>query len=302
MDVQQLHIFVEVVNAGSFAKAARILDRDPSLISRSIASLEAHLGVRLFQRSTRVLSLTDSGARYLARIKPILDALSEAEDELRVESGKVSGRVTLTASVAFGQMCLLPLMAELMATFPLIDLDLKLTDSNLDLLEENIDLAIRLTPAFESDLIGYKLFNTHYKVVASPEYLNNHSSIQSPDDLEHHKCLVFSMAQYRTAWMFINNDGQQTKININSQLALSSALALKECTKQGLGVCLLADWLIKDEIKQGNLVDVLPEYKVTATDFHTAAWLLYPSRHYVPNRVRAVIEFLKNKLADNNFI
>lgn len=296
MDIKTLGMFVDIAHTGSFAAVARKHELDPSQISRAIAALENRLQFRLFKRSTRRLSLTEAGERYLTRIKPVIDELQFAEEEARQINQSPSGVLRITASTAFGQICLLPHLTEFYRHYTNIELELRFTDDNLDLFAEDIDLACRLAPTFQSDLVGIKLFDTHYRVCASPEYLSTAPEISHPEDLTAHKCVVFNLPSYRSRWQFVNKRAQLTEVNIPARLSVSNALALRECLRLGMGPGLIANWLVEKELDDGTLVDVFPKYRVTATDFDTGAWLLYPSRSYLPSKTRAMINFLKTKM------
>jgi len=298
MNTESLELFVEVSRLGSFASVARKLNIDPSSVSRTIATLEDHLGLRLFQRTTRRLVLTEAGEIYLNRIAPLLNEFDYALDEAQRASSGPNGTLRVTASVAFGQVCLLPHIAEFRNLYPRIDIELQLTDSIVDLVATGIDLACRLTPGFDSGLVGTRLFNTQYKVCVSPEYYASKSEITCPEDLEQHDCVVFTLPEYRSKWTFRNKELKVSNVRIKSNVSISSALALKEAALSGMGPSLLADWLVRDDIAQGNLVSILNQYEVTAQDFDTAAWLLYPSRSFLPNKTRVMIDFLKTKFVD----
>ncbi len=296
MNLKDLEILLAVVRRGSFAAVAREQGVDPSSISRSIAALEADLGLRLLQRSTRRLSLTDAGASYCRRIEPLVEELRAAGDAARSAARAPSGRLRLTASVAFGEACLVPLLPAFRRAYPEILLDLVLSDANLDLLGEQMDLAIRLAPRIEGDLIGVKLRDTHYRVCASPAYLGEGGNPGDPAALAAHDCIRLDLPGYRDRWRFKAENGREEAVAVTGGLLLSSPLASLSCARAGLGPALLADWLVERDLEQGALVDLFPGIEVTATSFETAAWLIYPSRRYLPARVRAGIDFLRQAL------
>ena len=303
MDTKSLILFAKVANSGSFAEVAREFDRDPSQVSRAIASLEQELQVQLIKRSTRKLSLTEAGERYYLRIQPLLEELTAANEEAKGSNQTPSGKVRITASTAFGQVCLLPTLNKFYQQYPGIELELALSDLNLDLIEDNLDLALRLSPEFQSNLIGRKLFATHYRVYAAKSYLEKLPSQQplnKPEDLSQHHCVVINLPNYRTRWRYRQQDNDELKeIKIQHHLSLTNALALKQSLLQGLGPGLASDWLMQDEVDSGRVVDLFPDYQFTATDFNTAAWLLYPSRKYLPSKTQAVINFLVSELKVN---
>ena len=294
MDLQDLKLFVLVANQGSFASVAREKNIDPSSVSRYIARLEEQLGFRLFQRSTRKLALTDGGAAYLARLGPLLDELELAKQDARELNASPSGMLRVTAPVSFGQLCLLPLTRSFQRAYPDIKLEYKFTDQVLDLVENNIDLACRMLPQ-GADLVSLKLLSTRYHVCVSNDYLVNHSPLVRPDDLSRHKALVFDLPKFRSRWLFKNEKGIK-EVKIQSNIMISSALALRDACLNGLGPCLLADWLVSDDLKSGHLVDPFTEYRVTATTFDTGVWVLYPSRKFLPSKTRVMIDFLKENL------
>ncbi|MCU0684288.1 MAG: LysR family transcriptional regulator [Polyangiaceae bacterium] len=296
MDLETLRLFVEVAQRGSFSAVARARDLDPSSVSRSVGALEAELAVRLFQRSTRAMVLTEAGRLYLARTAPLLEALDRAREEAASTRADPVGSLRLTASIAFGQTCLVPLLPSLRAAFPRLKLELVLTDRTVDLVAENIDLAIRLGPSFRADVIGVKLFATRYRVVASPAYLRREGLVKSLADLSRRRCLLFDLPDFRSRWLF-RRSGKVVEVPVNGDLVISSVLALRSAALEGLGPCLLADWLIRDDLIAGTLVEILAEHDVTATTFDTAAFLLYPSRDYLPRKVRATADFLRQHLA-----
>lgn len=295
MDTETLSLFIEVVQQGSFAAAARDRDLDPSSVSRAIAALEGELNVRLFQRNTRVMTLTEAGEHFFNRLEPLVDDISRIREELVSLRADPVGTLRLSASVAFGQIVIVPLLSRFQALFPKLKLELILTDTNLDLVADRIDLAIRLAPSYRADVIGSKLFATRYRVVASPAYLDREGAPDHPSQLSSRACLLFALPDFRSRWIF--RDGDATfEVPVQGNIVASSALALRQAALDGVGPALLADWLIEGELTRGELIDLFPTSEVTATSFDTAAWLLYPSRTFMPLKVRATIDFLRDQL------
>lgn len=297
MDLKVLKTFIEVMRQGSFAAVAREHNIDPSSISRAISGLEQELGVRLFHRTTRKLSPTEAGLNYCDRIAPLLEEMQQAV-ELVTESEQPKGTLRVTASVSFGLKCIVPLLAEFEALYPELSIELLFTDSRLDLVMERIDLAIRLGQLDDSTLIAQKLMGTRYAVCGSPNYLEQHSQLKQPQDITQHNCLLFPLAGFRTRWIFRDARGARLEIPIKGRTIISNAVGLQECAIAGMGLALLPQWLTDTEIKAGRLIKVLPDYDVTATTFNPSAWLVYPSRRYIPLKVKVLIDFLKLHLAD----
>ncbi|MEM1255636.1 MAG: LysR family transcriptional regulator [Cyanobacteria bacterium P01_H01_bin.21] len=300
MDISVLQLFVQVVKQRSFTAVARDRDLDPSSVSRAIAGLEAELGVRLFQRTTRQLFPTEAGQTYFNRIEPLLEEMQQAIDATIDISEKPKGTLRVTASVAFGHHCIVPLLPEFASRYPNLTVDLWLTDTVVDFLTNQIDVAVRLGILSDSTLMAQRLIPTHYAVCGSPAYLQRSESLQQPADLAHHNCLLFPLTGFRSRWLFKSKDEQLTEVSISGHTIISSAIALKQCAISGMGLALLPNWLVNEELCSGILINVFPEHKVTATDFNTAAWLVYPSRAYVPLKVRVFIDFLKQTISTSS--
>jgi DNA-binding transcriptional LysR family regulator len=297
MELSVLQTFVDVVKQGSFAAVARERNIDPSSVSRAIAGLETELGIRLLQRTTRQLSLTEAGMTYFQRIEPLVEEMQQAIDIAADISGQPKGTLRITTSVSFGLKCIVPLLPDFRAMYPDLTLDLVLTDTNVDLFTERIDLAIRLGLLADSTLIAQRLMQTRYFVCASPQYLQQWGHPEIPRDIEQHNCLLFPLAGFRTKWRFKNMAGEESEVFVRGDTIISNAIALQQCAIAGMGLALLPNWSIGDDLQNGRLVDVFPSYTVTATEFNTAAWLVYPSRTYVPLKVRVFIDFLKQSIS-----
>jgi len=296
MDIHALKTVLLVQDLGSIAKAARALDLDASSVSRIVAGVERDIGLRLFQRSTRKLAITEEGAHYLQRVAPLVEELEAAREDAAGLSGEPRGRLRMTASVAFVQEALMPLLPAFQKKHPELSVDLFPSDSNLDLLAEGLDLAVRLSAAPRGDLISTKLMPTRYRVVASPDYLAQSARITHPAELAEHNCLCFALPHFQTRWHFRTRGGDPFPVEVSGKTVIASALSLREAARLGMGVALLADWLIRDDLNSRQLVDLFPELDCAASDFDTAAWLLYPSRSYLPQKVRVMIDFLKAEL------
>ena len=297
MDLNDLRLLLDVATQGSFAAAAKGRNVDASSVSRAIAALEARIGVRLFQRTTRSMELTEAGAHYLARVVPLLEELERAEAEVRGLSAAPRGTLRLTASVTFGQTRIVPLLPAFRAEHPGVRVEGLFTDANVDLVAERIDLAVRLAPRIEGDVIATKLMDTHYRVVASPAYLVDAAPLKRPSDLTRHRCLLFNLRGFQSRWVFRDRHGAVDPVDIDGDYVLAPAGSLRDAAVTGLGPALLADWLVDGDIAAGRLIDVFPRHNVTATTFDTAAWLVYPSRSYLPAKVRAMIDFLKDHVS-----
>ncbi|MEM7091037.1 MAG: LysR family transcriptional regulator [Pseudomonadota bacterium] len=296
MEIASLKIVLLVQAHGSIAGAARALKLDPSSVSRTVAAVEADLGVRLFQRTTRRLSVTEEGQVFLARLAPMLEEIDAAREDARGLRRKPSGQLRLTASVAFAHHMIVPLLPKFQNLYPDISIDMQSRDANLDLVQNGIDLAIRLSAAPTGDLVSTRLMTTRYQVVASPDYLKDQGVIRDPADLGELNCIRYSLPNLRDRWMFRNQQGASFEVPVTGSLKISNAMALRRAACIGMGVAMLADWLIQDDLREGRLISLFPEYECAATEFETAAWALYPNRAYLPQKVRVMIDFLRSNL------
>ena len=296
MDLETLANFADIARRGSFAAAARQRAVEPSSLSRAIAGLEAQLGFRLLQRSTRKVSLTEAGAVFLERVDALLAGFDAAREEARAMVDGPSGVLRMTASTTLGARKIAPLVPALRAAFPNIRLELIFTDETIDLVAERIDLAIRLAPSYRGDVVGVRAFDTHYRVVASPGYLDQAPPLRVPADLMRHRCALYSLPAYRTRWKFRNRSGAVEEVAVDGDVVISNVMALQDVALRGVGPALLPTWLIEADLQAGALIDAFPSYDVAATEFDTAAWLLYPSRTLLAPKTRVAIDFFKARL------
>ncbi|MEM8799214.1 MAG: LysR family transcriptional regulator [Pseudomonadota bacterium] len=294
MDIDLLRTLVAVERHGSFAAVARIEGVDPSSVSRRIAALEDALDLHMFERTTRRVRLTEAGRIYLDRVTPLIDGLEEAANAARDAVVEPSGPLRVTASVAFGERWLTPKLASFHAAYPKVEIELRLTDAVVDIVGEGIDVAFRLGPEIEGALVAAKLFDTRYRAVAAPSYLEVRPRPKVPDDLADHDGNLFALPRFGSFWRFRTKPGAPIdEVQPRSALTISNALAIRRAALDGLGVALLADWTIDEDVANGRLIDLFPNLKGSATQFDTSAWIVYPSRSYVTARLRAFIDHLR---------
>ncbi|MEL6689156.1 MAG: LysR family transcriptional regulator [Pseudomonadota bacterium] len=294
MEIKTLETLIRIRDLGSFAAVAREQDADPSTLSRLVSQAEDDLGMRLFQRSTRSLSVSPDGAAYLDRIEPLIEELRDASESARRSKSAPSGTLRIGCSVAFGTLRLAPLLPAFRDAFPEITLDLVLEDKSSDLVSAGLDLALRLAPEVHGDLICARLASTSYHVCATPEVAK---ALPTPSHLAETEVLRQNLPGYRDAWIIKAPHGTATRQPIQGPVLISSPLALLEAACQGVGAALLADWVSDAAVREGRLVRLWEDHAVTATNFDTALWLLYSSRAYLPARTRAGIDFLREHLA-----
>lgn len=293
MELSSLQFFIDVVRHGSFAAVAREHNVDPSAVSRAIASLEEQLGIRLFQRTTRQLKPTEAGMLYFDRMAPLIEEMHQASAAASDLSATPRGILRVNAAVAFGLRGIVPLLPKFSAAYPELTVDLQLTDAIVDLYAERIDLAVRLGALADSSLVAQPLMPFTHVVCASTDYLARHGHPADAAALSNHNCLLASQAGERGRWTFMDEDGVRSEAQVSGRIVITNPLALQQCANAGMGLALLTRWLVREDLAAGRLVDVFPQFRVSDCDFKSGAWLIYPSRAYVPLKVRVFIDALK---------
>lgn len=295
MDTVILEIFVDVVRRGSFAAVARDRDLDPSSISRAVGNLERDLGVRLLERTTRRVSPTEAGIAYFERIEPIVEELDNARLAASDIVERPKGQLRVCVPVSFAELNIVELLPEFLNRYPDLSLDLMLTDALPDMVSDHIDLALRMGPLADSTLIAQRLVSMDSRVCASPDYIERNGMPASPRDLRDHNCMLLAMPGFGPHWQFRAPDYTVEEVTVSGNCSTSNAIVLKKFAIAGMGVTVQARWTAGRELRNGLLVDLFPDYQVTASFFDNAVWILYPSRTYLPLKVRAFIDFLREK-------
>lgn len=293
MDVMHsMAVFKRVVEAKSFSAVARETNMSQSTVSKHIASLEERLDTKLLNRSTRSLKLTEAGKEYYQHCIRILNDFQEAEAS--IGKGKIdpTGTLRISTSAAFGRTYILPFLNEFLSTYPDIKIDLMFGDKYTDLVKEGIDLAIRIGPLEDSSLIAKKIGSSPRVVVASPEYLVKHGRPKKPADLIKHSCLFYSLQKSPDLWYFNSTQEGDESIRVSGRVKASSPDAVCDATLEGLGISILGEWYVREHIKKGRLIRILPDYKPTAYDIHA----VYPERRFVPQKVKRMIEFIADNI------
>jgi DNA-binding transcriptional LysR family regulator len=293
MNLTNLQLFMEVVRKGSFAAVARDHGKAATTVSRAIASLEAELGVRLLQRSTRRMHLTEAGREYLDTVEEAMALLGRAGDQALALTDRPCGKLRITASATFGQVGIVPLIPGFLERYPELDVELLLTDVRLDLISERIDVAVRLGPLLDANLMTTKLCDIPCHICASPGYLHRHGRPKQPTDLIERDCLNLTIPEFNS-WQFRDTRDHIEKIPIQGRFTCSNVRALKQCALSDMGIALLPRWIVHHELSSGELIDLFPEWQVGTEEFNVPVWLLYPSRQHLPLKVRVFIDYIKD--------
>jgi DNA-binding transcriptional LysR family regulator len=280
--------FIRVVEAGSFTAVATERNTSQPTISRQIATLEEHLGCLLFQRTTRSLTPTDDGRVFYEHALRTLESASEAEGAVGRRRGKPSGRLKLACSVVFGRLHIIPRLSRFMARYPDIEIDLVMNDGFSDLVEEGIDLAIRVGAISDNNLIARRVGTTRRAVVATPDYLVQRGSPQSPDDLQHHNCIVYSRLSAGENWSFTGENGPII-VPISGTFHVNSTEGVRQAVLQGLGIGYIPVWhFVDSEIETGRLSVLLSDFAAESQPISA----VYPSRRFLAPKIRVMIDFL----------
>ena len=285
--------FAAVVQAGSFARAAARLDLSVSAVSRQVAELEAHLGARLLNRSTRRLSLTESGQAFYERCVQLLADLAEAEEEIGASAIVPRGTLKLTASISFGARYLAPAIADFRRRHPELRFDIELSDRVVDLVDEGIDLAIRIGEIGSQALIGRRIGIAQMICCAAPSYLARHAAPRAPADLAAHACLTYAYSSGGNVWRFVDASRAVHEVKAGGPVHANNGEVLCALARAGVGVALEPDFIVADDIRDGRLVALLPGYIAPAINIHAA----YPSRRHLSAKVRVFIDFLVARFA-----
>jgi DNA-binding transcriptional LysR family regulator len=292
-ETQEMLVFQAVAKHASYAKAAVELGLSPSGVSRVVSRLEERLGARLVQRTTRKLSLTEAGTSFHLRTSQILADLAEAEAEVQKAAMRPKGTLRVTASVVFGQLYLAPLIGELLHQYPDLSVDMVLANRFVDLIEEGMDLAIRIGSLADSRLVARRLCNNRRVLVASPAYLARAGTPETVEDLARHQFVLFTAFARPAEWKLCGPDGPLS-ISVAGRVATDNAEALITMAKQGLGITVGATLAVAPALLSGQLVRVLPRYQFE----QTAVFAVYPSARQLSTKVRAAVDFLAKKLVD----
>lgn len=293
----EMLVFSKAADLGSFSAAARELDLTPSAVSKLITRLEDRLGARLFQRTTRKLSLTAEGRAFNERCGSIIDEIRQAEDAVMSLHDRVSGTLRITTISAFARIHLVKLMPEFMALYPELRVELELSERQVDLVGEGVDAALVLSDGLtDESLVARRLAVNKRVICAAPEYLDKHGTPQVPEDLLKHNCLTHSSISHFNDWEFNNPGGSAVRtLRVKGNFHTNSASALHEAVRSGLGIARLATYVVQPSLREGLIVPVLADHAADSSSIQ----LVYPHRRHLSNKVRAFTDFMISKFTPN---
>lgn len=287
-----MNAFCRIVERGSFARAAEDLGVSAALLSREVKLLEKGLGASLLTRTTRTMSLTDSGRQYYEESLRILGAIGRIENQIREGAGEVSGHLKINASSSFGQMVIAPMLPKFLEKYPKLRLSLSMDDRIVDMIEGGFDISIRIRSAMpDSTLVSRKIGTLRQRIFASPAYLDRHGAPQSPDHLRQHRIIGFLLADHLTHWVLSGPDGP-VDLSLDPTIRVGNSMVLRDLLVAGQGVGTLPDFVSDAEEAKGTLIRVLPEYELPAPEIHAVVG----SRLGLDARVSAFLEHLTQAL------
>lgn len=286
-----MNVFVRVAKAGSFAGGARELDISRAMATKHIMQLENSLGTRLFNRTTRSLSLTDVGASYLERCQQVLQDVEEMEAAVTHLQTEPRGVLKISAPPVIGATHITRAIAEFLKIYPDLTVDLILQSTHGDMIDEGIDIAIYLGALDDTSMVARKLASSSMVVCGSPEYFDRYGIPEKPEDLLSHSCLVNWASSPRNKWHFKSSAGNVT-MAVSGRMQANVADALRVAAIEGLGLVMLASYVVSRDIEKGKLKPVLENYILPPLDIHA----VYPHRKYLSAKVRRFLEFLQDWL------
>jgi len=281
-------LFVRIVETGSFSAVARETGMNQPTVSKQLSALEQKLKTRLLNRSTRQLSLTEAGSEYYEACKRILDEVREAEGNIGRLQGQLAGQLKVNTSIALGQMYVGPLTLKFQKLHPGLEVDLSLVDRFVDVVEEGIDVAIRVGRLTDSNLVARRLGKTRRVAVATPAYLKKHGTPKTPQELVNHNCLLYAYLSTGNEWMFQGPDGQEIRVKVAGNFRANNGEAIRQAVLADLGIAVAPEWIALKDLESGTIKAILTNYSPTLMDIHA----VYPSGRHLSAKVRAYVEFL----------
>jgi DNA-binding transcriptional LysR family regulator len=289
--LDRMGMFVAVTELGSFTAAAERLGLSKNLVSKGVAELEERLGARLLNRTTRSLSLTDAGQRYLGRCKQFLSELESLEDSVNADETGLRGTLRITAPATFGELYVVPAAAEFSRLHPEITVDLRLNDRFVDIVTEGFDLGIRIGHLTDSSLVARKIGTTNIWVVGAPSFIVKYGAPKSPLELQQYYCVRDTNFRSGSAWHFVVN-GNPQDIAVNGPLLVNSARSGRDIALGGLALAYCPDYVVRDDVSAGRLQRLMPKVPTLELPIHA----IHNNTRYLPTRVRTFVDFLASSL------
>lgn len=290
--LRSMRLFVGVVQNGSLSAAGRQHGLSPASVSRHISALEESVGGRLLNRTSRKLTLTEAGEIYFQKVEHILQQVLEANDSVAQLQSVPRGTLRVHSRMLVGHQYIVPALPDFMKQYPDITVDLQLSNHAVDLVEQNIDVDIRIGKLVDSSLIARKLVASERIVCATPKYIARAAPISSPTDLTAHNCLTYRLNLGRTVWRFKEPDGEVVEVPVTGTFQTDNGQAILAATLADVGIALMPDWSIREELAAGKLKRLFPKHRVSWEAFENGVYAVYQKSRHQSKKVRAFVEFV----------
>jgi DNA-binding transcriptional LysR family regulator len=293
-EVAELQLFVEIVKAGNLSAAARALNSSPAAMSRGLSALESRLGVRLVTRTSRAFELTEEGHLFYERCERIVADIAEAEAEASSQGKTVKGRLRIGAPVAIGRRLVAPLVARFVEKYPDVQIHLYLSDSGLDVIDDGLDVSLRVGLPTDATVIAKKILTTRRLVCASPSYLKRHGVPRRPEDLRQHNCIrLVRGRRVMDTWLF-QEAGKAFEVKVNGNLTTTGGLVVHDWAKSGKGIALKAAWDIQPDLEAGTLIECLQDFWCDEIDL----FAICANRRHLSPRIRIFLDYISKTLPE----
>lgn len=293
-DLKTLALFLRVVEIGKIGRAGENFGLSTTNASQRIQQLEAEIGVKLFHRSTRTITLTHDGETFLPHARRIMDDVEEVANTFKGDKSNVQGRLKVAVSASYGRHYIVPFIPELLELYPNIELEIDFSDKTDNLIEHGYDLAFRIGTLTSSNLLARRLADNPITLVASPDYIEKHGTPKTPEDLLKHRCLALGHA---VDWTFLNAEGKVQKVSVANPISLNFGDAISDLVESGIGIGMASYWHVGPSLKSGQVIQVLPDYKLMND---TKIWVVRPPGRILPARVKVFLDFIEKKISETN--
>lgn len=295
--LQSVEVFLEVAQLGSLSSAGRKLGMSPATVSRQVSSLEQLLNATLFHRSSRQMSLTEAGHTYKSLIEPIISQIEEASLAVEQLQSNPCGILRVHSRMMVGQQYLVPLLPEFLALYPDVDVDLSMSNFAVDVIEQGLDVDIRIGKLSDSSLHARRIANSRRLVVAAPSLLDKIAhQLTSPADLAQVDCLTYRLQQGAVIWRFMRGM-EEIEVPVTGRFQTNNGMSILAAVIDGAGVALMSDWAVREMLADGRLVALFTDYKASHSDYENGIYAVFEKRDYLPGKTRVFIDFLCERLA-----
>lgn len=285
-------LFVSVVQLGSLSAAARRAGVSPATVSRIIRTLEDDVGGRLLNRTSRNLNLTQAGELYFGKVEQILQQIQEANETVAHLQSAPRGNLRVHSRMLVGAKFVVPALPGFLRQYPEITVDLLLSNHTVDLVSQNVDVDIRIGKLEDSALITRKLASAERVVCATPAYLENAPPLRTPEDLRHHNCLTYRLNLGRAVWRFLDASGTLTEVPVSGSLQSDNGQALLMALLAGVGIAIMPNWAVREELASGALVPLFTEHRASHAEFDNGVYAVFQQSRQVPSKVRVFIDYM----------